>query len=255
MIGLIIILAVVVALSVVYADRKRRIHKYQLPPDAQKILSDNVEFYRNLNSKDQALFEARVKDFLANTTIRGVDVEVEDLDRLLIASGAIMLIFSFPDWKYNNISEVLLYKGTFNKSYDTDGADRNVLGMVGDGALHREMLLSKPSLRSSFKNPADGYNTVIHEFAHLIDKADGSVDGIPEYLLTRPHLIPWAKQVHETINEMKAQKHPDINIYGATNDAEFFAVVSEYFFEQPEKLREHHPELYNMLEEMFHPKK
>ena len=59
--------------------------------------------------------------------------------------------------------------------------------------------------------------------------------------------------MHETINEMKALGHSDINGYGATNDAEFFAVISEYFFERPDKLKDHHPELYTMLEEMFHP--
>jgi len=253
MIGLIIIAAIIIAALAIYLDRKRKIRNYQLPPDTHKLLSDNVAFYRDLDSKDQVLFDARVKDFLANTTIRGVDVEVEDLDRILVAAGAIMLIFSFPDWKYNNLSEVLLYKGAFDKDFKTAGAERNVLGMVGDGAMHREMILSKPSLRASFQNPTDGHNTAIHEFAHLIDKADGTVDGVPEYLITRPHLLPWVKEIHERINEMKAKGHSDINLYGATNEAEFFAVVSEYFFEQPDKLKEHHPELYGLLDEMFHP--
>ncbi len=253
MIGLIIIIIILIIGFAIYADRKRSVHNYQLPSGTKQILTDNVAFYNNLDDKDKLLFEARIKDFLANTTIRGVGVEVEDLDRILIASGAIMLIFSFPDWKYNNISEVLLYKGMFNKEYSTDGADRNVLGMVGDGAMHREMILSQQSLRASFKNPTNGENTAIHEFAHLIDKADGTADGIPEYLLTKQQVHPWIKLVHDTITEMKAHSHSDINIYGATNDAEFFAVISEYFFERPNKLKEHHPELYTMLEVMFHP--
>ena len=59
--------------------------------------------------------------------------------------------------------------------------------------------------------------------------------------------------MHTTIQAMRQTGHSDINLYGATNDTEFFAVVSEYFFEAPEKLKEHHPELYALLEEMFHP--
>ena len=255
MIGLIILVLVVIIAYAVYADRKRRIHGYKLPVNTQQLLSENVPFYNNLDSKGQATFESRIKDFLANTSIRGVGVVVEDLDRILIAAGAIMLIFPFPDWKYNNISEVLLYKGTFNREYSTDGPERNVLGMVGDGAMHREMVLSQPSLRSSFKNPTDGHNTVIHEFAHLIDKADGSTDGIPEYLLSQPHLLPWINLVHKTIKDMRTKERSDIDFYGATNESEFFAVVSEYFFERPDKLKEHHPELYNLLEDMFHPQK
>ena len=253
MIGLSIIIIVAIIGYVMYMQRRKRISSYELPANTKQLLTENVAFYNDLDNKNKAIFETRIKDFLANTTIRGVGVEVEDLDRILIASGAIMLIFSFPDWKYNNISEVLVYKDAFTEQYSTDGPERNVLGMVGDGAMRREMILSQQSLRASFKNPNDGENTVIHEFAHLIDKADGYADGVPEYLLSKPQIHPWVKMVHETINEMKKRGHSDINLYGATNDAEFFAVVSEYFFERPDKLKELHPELYGMLEEMFHP--
>ena len=253
MYGLIIILAIAVVAVVLYARKAKRIRNYQLPANTVQLLTENVPFYNSLDDAHKQQFVARIKDFLANTSIKGVDVEVEDLDRILIASGAIMLIFSFPDWKYNNISEVLLYQKAFNVGYSTEGAERNVIGMVGDGPMHREMILSKPSLRSSFQNPADGNNTVIHEFAHLLDKADGVVDGVPEYLLSKPCLMPWLKIVHDTIQDMKAKGYSDINIYGATNPAEFFAVVSEYFFERPDKLKENHPELFALLDKMFHP--
>jgi len=254
MIGALVVVLIIAVIGYkVYSDRKKRVDDFKLPKDTSSLLSQHVAFYRELSDKDKAVFEVRIKDFLANVSITGVDVAVEDLDRLLIASGAIIPIFSFPTWRYNNISEVLLYKGTFNKEYDTDGAERNILGMVGDGALHREMILSKPSVRSSFANDNDGHNTVIHEFVHLLDKADGAVDGVPEYLLSKPYIIPWVKRMRESIEQMRQTGRSDINLYAATNDAEFFAVVSEYFFEKPHELEAHHPELYKMLEQMFHP--
>ncbi len=251
MAGLIILIIAMAIGAFIYYDHKGRTLKYKAPDTTSQLLEDNVSFYQNLQLQDKLAFETRVKDFIEHTSIRGIDVEIEDLDRILVAASAIILIFPFPDWKYNNISEVLLYKGTFSKNFETEGEGRNVLGMVGDGALHHEMLLSKPSLRSSFNNPTDGRNTAIHEFAHLLDKADGATDGIPEYLLTRPEVLPWASQIHKTIQHMRATSHSDIDSYGATNDAEFFAVISEYFFEKPDKLKEHHPELYSMLEKMF----
>jgi len=67
-------------------------------------------------------------------------------------------------------------------------------------------------------------------------------------------VIPWVNRIHETIEEMKKKQHSDINMYGATNDAEFFAVISEYFFERPDKLQANHPELFEMLQQMFLPK-
>jgi Mlc titration factor MtfA (ptsG expression regulator) len=224
-----------------------------IPGNLKQLLTDHVAFFNQLDEGNKSRFENRVTDFLKSVAIRAVDTKVEDLDRVLVAAGAIIPIFSFPDWRYNNISEVLLYKGTFDKDFSTRSKDRNVLGMVGDGAMHREMVLSQPSLRSSFSNQHDGQNTAIHEFAHLIDKADGATDGQPEYLIARPYLIPWVKLMHETISEMKTTERSDINMYGATNDTEFFAVVSEYFFERTLELKEHHPQLFEMLENMFHP--
>jgi Mlc titration factor MtfA (ptsG expression regulator) len=252
MTGLWILIVVVVAFFIYrVATKKKRV--YTLPSGARQMLNEHVKFYRELNAENKAVFERRITAFLADVTITGVGVTVEDLDRVLIASGAIIPIFAFPTWRYNNISEVLLYKDTFNREYQTEGNDRNVLGMVGDGAMNRQMILSKQSVRTSFAQETDGHNTVIHEFTHLIDKADGSTDGIPEYLLDKPHVIPWLNIIHQTIAEMKQKGHSDINLYGATNQAEFFAVVSEYFFERPGELQEKHPELYDMLKQMFQP--
>ncbi len=237
MIGLFIILLVLIYCLGLYFKKQKRIHDFKMPPDTRQLLLDNVAFYREIDDKQKLVFENRIKDFLQHVTITGIGTTVEPIDQILIASGAIILIFGFEDWRYNNISEVLLYKDTFNEHYRTDGNDRNILGMVGDGAMKQQMILSQTSVRASFKNATDGHNTVIHEFAHLIDKADGATDGIPEYLLARPFVLPWATNMHQTIQAMKHNESNDINFYGTTNDAEFFAVVAEYFFEKPEALK------------------
>ena len=252
MIGLIILILVLIYALNLYLQKQKRIHDFKMPADTQQLLLDNVAFYTALDDSQRIVFERRIKDFLQHVTITGIGTSVEPIDQILIASGAIILIFGFEDWRYNNISEILLYKDSFNDEYSTDGNNRNILGMVGDGALKRQMILSQASVRSSFKNATDGHNTVIHEFAHLIDKADGATDGIPEYLLARPFVLPWAKIMHQTIQEMKQNKSHDINFYGTTNDAEFFAVVAEYFFERPDALKGHHPELYGLLDKIFH---
>jgi len=253
MIGLIIIIIVVLFGLKLYFNKQKRIRNFQMPADTKQLLLEHIVFYRNLDDEQKIVFETRIKDFLSHVSITGVGTIVEDLDRILIASGAIIVIFGFPDWRYNNISEILLYKDAFNEAYQQHGNHRTILGMVGDGALHRQMILSQASVRESFQRQDDGHNTVIHEFVHLVDKADGAADGIPEYLLSRPYLMPWIENMHKTIDEMKNNKHPDINFYGTKNDAEFFAVVSEYFFERPEALKSNHPELYQLLEQMFRP--
>ena len=179
MIGLIILLLVLIYALNFYFRKQKRIHNFKMPADTQQLLLDNVAFYRALNNNQKLIFEKRIKDFLQHVAITGIGTTVEPIDQILIASGAIILIFGFEDWRYNNISEILLYRDTFNDEYSTDGSNRNILGMVGDGALKRQMILSQASVRSSFKYASDGHNTVIHEFAHLVDKADGATDGIP----------------------------------------------------------------------------
>lgn len=253
MIGLIIILLCILLGLRLYFKRKKRIRNFQMPADTQQILLGNVAFYKKLTDDQKKEFESRIRDFLQHVTITGIGTTVEPIDQILIASGAIIPIFGFPGWKYKNISEILLYKDAFNEEYEIEGTDRNILGMVGDGPLQRQMILSQLSVRASFQLPSDGRNTVIHEFIHLVDKADGAVDGVPEYFLSRPDIIPWQKRMHEVMEEMQRNEHPDINFYGTKNDAEFFAVISEYFFELPEELKINHPELYQLLEQMFRP--
>ena len=219
------------------------------------ILQDKVIFYRQLTDSDKAIFENRMQQFLSQVKITGVHTTVEPMDKVFVAASAIIPIFAFSNWEYNNLNEVLLYPDAFNEEFNMEaGQGKYVLGMVGTGAMQNIMILSQPSLREGFNNKTDTNNTGIHEFVHLIDKTDGQVDGVPENLLDHQYLSPWINLMYKNIKEILADKS-DINPYGATSKAEFFAVVSEYFFEQPQLLQSRHPELYGLLEQIFGKKK
>jgi Mlc titration factor MtfA (ptsG expression regulator) len=131
------------------------------------------------------------------------------------------------------------------------GKDKNILGLVGSsGALNRLMILSKPDLHRSFARPENGHNVGVHEFAHLIDGADGSVDGIPA--ATCPDCVkPWTDLMRREMARL-AVGDSVLSRYGLKNPAEFFAVVSEVFFSNPHRLSENHPELYRLLVRVFH---
>ncbi len=216
----------------------------------RKILLQKVTFYNSLTQKEKTLFEFKIQEFLLNCRITGVDVEVELDDKVLIAASAIIPIFKFPKWRYTNIFEVLLYPCSFNEEFQTTGPDRNILGTVGNGYMDGKMILSKPALHLGFSNESDKKNTAIHEFVHLVDKADGSIDGIPELLMEKQYAIPWLDLIEQKIDDIYNNKS-DINPYGATNRIEFFAVTSEYFFERPKLLAKKHPVLYKYMEEIF----
>jgi hypothetical protein len=230
--------------------RKKRLKWDEFPSAWRDTLLDKVGFYKQLKKRDQKQFEDDVLHFLSEVEVTGVDVEVDDTDRVLVAASAVIPLFGFPGWRYRNLNEVLLYEGTFNAEYDVKAKDKNILGMVGSGSMQRMMILSKPALHQSFANKTSKTHLGIHEFVHLLDKADGSVDGIPEELLDKQYCIPWLNKIQEEIADIKANDS-DINPYGATNKAEFFSVASEYFFKRPKLLARKHPDLYELLERIF----
>jgi len=125
-----------------------------------------------------------------------------------------------------------------------------ISGMVGSGALQNVLIISKWELRQGFINSSNNHNTAIHEFVHLIDKMDGTLDGVPELLLERKHIAAWKQLLQSTMEEIR-RGASDINPYAATSPVECFAVVSEYFFENPDLLLEVHPRLHEMLQHIF----
>ena len=252
MIPFILLLSIAVFVAFYFGSKGR---SKALPAQKQDIdtalLQEQVLFYANLPDEGKRQFENDLRYFLSHTRITGVDVTVEKLDRLLVASAAVIPIFYFTKWKYHNLREVLLYKDAINMQFETSGnEDRNILGLVGTGAFEGSMLLSKPALLQGFRNQTDKRNTAIHEFVHLIDKSDGETDGIPDLLLDKQYVMPWLELMQNKISEI-AKGKSDIDTYALTNKAEFLAVVAEYFFERPELLEEKHPMLYKMLADMF----
>ena len=233
--------------------KKRRVNLSSVEPitdSYRQILSEQVPFYQQLDETNKTEFENRIQQFLSQVKITGINTVVEEIDKVLVASSAIIPIFNFPGWEYIHLHEVLLYPDSFDHEFNQEGKGRDVLGMVGSGSLNHVMILSQHQLRQAFINKTGKDNTAIHEFVHLVDKTDGDIDGIPAFILEKKYIEPWLRLMQHEIKLINEDRS-DINPYGATNEAEFFAVVSEYFFERPKLLKEKHPQLYELLEKIF----
>lgn len=220
------------------------------PEKWRKILLSKVNFYRNLNPNQRLQFEIDVQRFLSEIKVIGVETEVSLEDRLLVASSAVIPLFGFPAWNYKHLDEVLLYPSSFDRNYNMGNSEEIITGMVGSGVMEGKMILSKPALHAGFEINNDKKNVGIHEFVHLFDKEDGDVDGIPPGFQDKTYALPWLDFMKKKTNEIIANQS-DIDGYGATNRQEFFAVVSEYFFERPDLLKEKHPDLYETLSKVF----
>ncbi|MBC6113075.1 zinc-dependent peptidase [Pedobacter fastidiosus] len=237
-------------LTLYFILRKKKPAIEPLTDTDKKILDDYVGYYHNLDSTEKIRFEQKIAEFFSTVKIEAVELEMTTLDELLIASSAVIPIFGFEHWQYKNLTSVLLYPDTFNKDFQFEGGERNIMGMVGSGYMNGQMILSRSALRHGFSKSAGKENTAIHEFVHLLDKSDGATDGVPENLMSHEYTLPWIKMMHEEIERIEDNKS-DINPYAITNQAEFFAVVSEYFFEKPELLKDKHPDLYQALSRIF----
>ncbi|MEP7164280.1 MAG: M90 family metallopeptidase [Ferruginibacter sp.] len=235
-----------------FLQKKKPLIPSPLPEQFKEILTEQVPFYQQLPADKKTAFEERARSFLSQVKITGVNTTVEEVDKILVAASAIIPIFNFPGWEYRNLHEVLLYPDSFDHQFVQQGSGRNILGMVGSGGMNHMMILSQYELRQAFTNRTGKDNTAIHEFVHLLDKTDGEIDGVPEALLDKKYIIPWLQLMQQEIEQIRDDRS-DIDPYGASNESEFFAVVSEYFFERPALLKEKHPGLYELLLKIFNP--
>jgi Mlc titration factor MtfA (ptsG expression regulator) len=192
--------------------------------------------------------------FLSHTKVVGIGFPVSQTDEHLVAASAIIPIFHFEHWDHYELDEVMLFRGPFNFEFETDSHDSEILGLVGIGEMEGKMALCIEALYDGFLNKADYHNTALHEFIHLLDKADGTVDGLPKKLISYSYALPWLKLIRHKMGQVR-NGQTDIDSYAGLSLPEFFAVTSEYFFERPDEFRHNHPELYEHMDDMFRGRK
>ena len=228
------------------AARRRR--TAEVPDAWDRQLAANVHWYRRIPAARRLAFRQNMAEFLAEVRVEGVGgVQVAELDRLYVAAAAAVLRFGRPDAAGYGITEVVLQPGDF-EDVVTETLDGTV-GLVDHPDYHTTMILSQPDLRACFAREEEG-NVAVHEFAHLVDRAGGEVDGMPAARLTDVQLRRYAR-VREREMRMAAQGLSVLDDYAADDEAEFFAVASEYFVTDYEDLARAHPRLAASLREVY----
>jgi hypothetical protein len=251
MYGILFFGLIAIGFFIFYSKRKPSKKLGPFPKLWSSILTERVRFYNKLDPVGQTMFEIRVQRFINTKAITGVDTLIDDTIKVLVAASAIIPTFSFPNFNYPNVNEVLIYPNAFNDKFETgEGVEKNILGMVGNRHMNGMVIFSKPSLLKAFDGKAHSFNVGVHEFVHLIDGLDGAIDGIPKMLVDNSFALPWLTEVRKEMNKIK-HNDSDINPYALTNESEFLAVASEYFFDAPEKFEQKHPKLYKHMEKMF----
>ena len=221
--------------------RRRAALAAPFPAAWREVLEDRVAFYRRLAPGGRARFEADVAIFLGEQRIVGPQQSPvpEDI-RVLIAAAAAMLGHGRPEWEWPTQRDIIVHVTNFNEDFEP-GDQHAIAGLVH---MQGPVLLSRKQVRFGFKK-SDGTNVAVHELAHVIDMADGAADGEAAVWSTLPG---WDALVRSRLKQIRrGGRDAPLRAYGGTNEAELFAVAVEAFFEQPAKLRNQDPAIYEAL--------
>ena len=198
--------------------------------------------------------------FLGEKVISGAGgLQPDDYMRVVIAAQACVLVLNLGLDYYRGWREIVLYPDSFRVHADW----QDEYGVVHQGDEWRDgeawqqgpLILAWGEIDPSGQvAPAFGQNVVIHEFAHKLDLLNGEADGFPP-LHPQMSIRQWrevfTREYSALQNEVELGYETRIDPYAASDPAEFFAVLSEYFFTEPCYLFEAYPELYGLLNDLY----
>jgi len=235
--------------------RLRRALEAPFPDDWRYILERNSDAYLRLPAALRERLHLLVKQFLHQKHFTGAGgLEITDEIRVTIAAEACLLILNRPSGVYPGLRYLIVYPSAFvvhHEEIDEDGiVDLEPEDRLGESWHNGKVILAWDSVLRGSRNFTDGQNVVLHEFAHQLDNENGDADGAPA--LGHEHSYrSWAGVLSDEFEALREASWNDeeslLDHYGATNPAEFFAVATETFFENPWRMAEYHGPLFEAL--------
>lgn len=241
--------------SVVREIRRARIRRRPFPPAWREVLRRNMPLFRRLPADLQLQLKQHVQVLLAEKPFIGCGgLELTEQMRVLIAAQAALLLLNRRTGYFPNLRQILVYPGAFVAERSTvgPGGITHVArhAMSGESWQQGQVILAWDAVLEGAAAPEHGHNVVIHEFAHQLDQETGHANGAP-YLGRRDRYTRWAAVLSNEfaqLRERTARGEPGlIDGYGASDPAEFFAVISEVFFGRSSELAAEHPALHREL--------
>ena len=259
--GLLGLLIVLVYFVQRYRVKKRLEQIANMPfgkADRKTLL--RIPHYSKLSASDRDKIERSIIRFVHTKKFVGVKMEVNDEMKVVIAFYACLLLLNIETENcYDNLKTIILYpspvvmKGVRSKGGGIYTKEDFVIG--GQSADDTVVLVWNEAKYEAYHLSHD--NVIIHEFAHEIDYMNGEADGIPP--LARSKYAEWTsvlfsdyQKLNDVLNhEREWGKYILLGAYAASNEAEFFAVITERFYESPQSLKRDFPELYEALKVFY----
>jgi len=237
---------------------RNRLKLAEFNPAWTSILRKNLTLYSKLPDDLRQKLHGLVNVFLHDKVFSGYNgLEIDDEIRVTIAAQACLLLLNREDELYPSLKNIYVYPGAFKSMQTTsDGMVQTIeeITRIGESWQRGHVVLSWQHSRQGALDEGDGHNVVYHEFAHQLDHEDGAIDGTP-VLDSADSYRAWSQVFGEAYFQLREQVAANqltlIDGYGAVSEGEFFAVVTELFFERPRLLSEQHPALYAELRKFY----
>lgn len=242
--------------------RRKNILKDPFPTEWEQYLGQNVSHYRRLAPQDREHLRALTQVFVAEKNWEGCGgLVLTDEMRVTIAAQACLMVLSIPHDLYRRVESILVYPSTVVTPerplgvFEISQTPRTGhVPILGQAQARGPVILAWDSVLQTARHPESGHNVVYHEFAHMLDLFDGHADGTPPLECTEAYRR-WVEVCSREFLRLRSLadsgKRTFLDRYGAVNEAEFFAVVTEQFFDRPVELNDHHPELYLVLRDFY----
>lgn len=241
--------------------RRRRLDNSPFPDTWRQILARRAPFYHALHETYRSRLDQLVRYFMAEKSFEGCGgLRLTEERRLLIAASACVPVLGGISDIYPGLRAILVYPEVYAARYSDIGED----GVVTEGVESRSgesweqgvVVLAWQEVRNDLRAPADGANIVYHECAHQLDHEwgltfSGGWDPVRNPGKSPPGRLSAADTMASAYNRflrgLDTRRPTPFDTYAATNLQEFFAVMSEYWFERPTLLQRHYPELCEVL--------
>ncbi|HEY4242543.1 MAG TPA: M90 family metallopeptidase [Kofleriaceae bacterium] len=241
--------------------RRHHLLETPFPDEWRAILDKNVAAYRLLAPDQQQHLRDLTQVFVAEKHWEGGnDLAVTDEMRVTIGGTACLMILGRDHSLFSEIVSIVIYASAVvtrraeGRAPFAFGPIADRLPILGQSMRGGAVILAWDDVLAGARDPHDGRNLVFHELAHKIDEIGGTVDGTPP-LPDAAHRRAWGEALGTAflaqIERAKRGEKSLLRDYATTNEAEYFAVVTEVFFEQPAKLREALPDVYAVLAEFY----
>jgi MtfA peptidase len=245
-----------------YNRRRKKIRALPFPSSWEEIVRRNVAHYCMLNAAERAHLRELIQVFIAEKNWESAGgLSLTDEIRVTISAQACLLLLGLPHDYYRNVESIIVYPSTVVPPPRQLGFFENTLApielsrpIIGQAFLQGPVIIIWDAALRDGRHPESGHNVIYHEFAHKLDMLDGLADGTPP-LRDRAEYADWiticTSEYLHLRHDAERGKESFLRAYGAVNEAEFFAVATEQFFDQPRSMIENAPDLYRVLKEYY----